>query len=70
MSRDLLHALAGAAVGLIVSLAFEMLAGRDGPVTDWLGETLDEQLQRRLAACETSVQELWKAHNARDASDG
>ena len=38
-----------------------------GPVRGWLGETLDDELWRRLRACEASIQNLWEAHNARDA---
>lgn len=59
---------AAATVGLLVA---RVLIGRplaSHHVTrNWLGETLDDQIERRLAACESSVQELWKAHNERQA---
>jgi hypothetical protein len=32
---------------------------------NWLGETVEQEMARRLAACESSVRELWAAHNER-----
>ena len=57
---------AAATVGLLVAraLAGRPLASRH-VLRNWLEETLDDEVQRRLAACETSIQELWRAHNER-----
>ena len=55
---------AAATVGLLVArvLAGQPLANRH-VLRNWLDETLDDEVQRRLQACETSIQELWRAHN-------
>lgn len=63
------RALAISAAGTVGLLVARVLIGRPlanhHVARDWLGETIDDQIERRLAACESSVQELWRAHNER-----
>lgn len=40
---------------------------RNSRLTNWLGETANDELRRRLEACEISIRELWDAHNSRQA---
>ena len=63
-----------AAVATIVLLVARVLLGRPlarraGPVTDWLGESPDRELRRRLGAVEANLANVWEELNARNAGD-
>lgn len=65
--------LAVSAAGAVALLTARVLYGRPlldgGVVRNFMGETLEDQLYRRLNACEESIRNLWEAHNSGNAGD-
>lgn len=37
---------------------------------NWLGETHEQQVERRLAACESNLQNIWEHLNAGNTGNG
>lgn len=66
--------LLAAAVATIVLLVARVLLGRPllrpaAAPANWLGETPDAEVRRRLGACEANLANVWEVLNARDSAD-